>query len=83
MTVTAKRKRSTSVGPNGTNKQSSTPKKSSSTKESTPREKKSILTDDSAFPRGGGSVLTPLELKQATNEAVQDVLFSVCSFFNC
>jgi hypothetical protein len=34
--------------------------------------------EDAAFPRGGGSsVLTPLEIKQATNEAARDALFAV------
>lgn len=46
-----------------------------------PEKKVSVLGDDSAFPRGGGSVLTPLEIKQASNEAVQDVLFSVSFFY--
>lgn len=31
--------------------------------------------EDVAFPRGGASVLTPLELKQIHIEATQDVLF--------
>ncbi|KAK9376758.1 uncharacterized protein V1513DRAFT_438046 [Lipomyces chichibuensis] len=31
--------------------------------------------DVADFPRGGASVLTPLEYKEATNEAVRDVLF--------
>ncbi|CAN6626078.1 rRNA biogenesis protein Rrp5p [Trichomonascus vanleenenianus] len=37
---------------------------------------KSLLqAEDGAFPRGGGSVLTPIEIKQAANEATKDVLF--------
>lgn len=31
--------------------------------------------EEKSFPRGGSSVLTPLELKQVTNEAAGDVLF--------
>ncbi|KAF8451798.1 hypothetical protein BGX38DRAFT_1181201, partial [Terfezia claveryi] len=31
--------------------------------------------EEAVFPRGGGSVLTPLELKEVTNQAVKDVLF--------
>lgn len=31
--------------------------------------------EEITFPRGGGSVLTPLEYKEATNEAARDVLF--------
>jgi cobalamin biosynthesis Mg chelatase CobN len=39
---------------------------------------KSVLSaEDGAFPRGGGSVLSPLEIKQAANEATKDVLFGV------
>lgn len=39
---------------------------------------KSVLSaEDGAFPRGGGSVLSPLEIKQAANEATTDVLFGV------
>lgn len=37
--------------------------------------KTSLLRSDEAFPRGGGSVLTPLEYKEATNEAKKDLLF--------
>lgn len=38
---------------------------------------KSILlaTAEIAFPRGGASVLTPLEVKEVANEATQDALF--------
>lgn len=32
-------------------------------------------SDKLSFPRGGGSVLTPLELKKVANEAAKDVLF--------
>ena len=36
----------------------------------------SVLRDDEpAFPRGGASILTPLERKQIHNEATRDVLF--------
>lgn len=36
----------------------------------------SVLRDEeSSFPRGGGSVLTPLERKQIQNQAARDVLF--------
>lgn len=43
---------------------------------------KSILnnSEDGAFPRGGGSVLSALEIKQATNEATKDVLFGVSEY---
>lgn len=40
-----------------------------------PAPKTSLLKADEAFPRGGGSVLTPLEYKEATNEAKRDALF--------
>ncbi|CCH60604.1 hypothetical protein TBLA_0D00960 [Henningerozyma blattae CBS 6284] len=33
-------------------------------------------SDEVSFPRGGSSVLTPLELKQVANEAASDVLFA-------
>ncbi|KAL6936629.1 hypothetical protein ACO0R3_000228 [Hanseniaspora guilliermondii] len=36
---------------------------------------KLIRDDENAFPRGGASALTPLELKQVANEAAGDVLF--------
>lgn len=35
----------------------------------------SLLKVDESFPRGGGSVLTPYEYKEATNEAKRDALF--------
>ena len=35
----------------------------------------SILREEAPFPRGGGSVLTPLEHKQIKIQAKQDVLF--------
>lgn len=31
--------------------------------------------EEAAFPRGGGSVLTPLEYKEITNQVAMDVLF--------
>ena len=31
--------------------------------------------EETSFPRGGGSILTPLEYKEATNQALRDVLF--------
>lgn len=39
--------------------------------------KSSLLqsSEETSFPRGGASVLTPLELKQVANEAASDVLF--------
>ena len=41
---------------------------------------KSVLKlDEKSFPRGGGSVLTPLEHKQIQNEAARDVLFEQSS----
>lgn len=40
--------------------------------------KRSIVqAEETAFPRGGGSVLSALEIKQAANEATKDVLFGV------
>lgn len=41
------------------------------------KEKKSLLSSaaEIAFPRGGGSVLTPMEIKEVANEAKRDVLF--------
>lgn len=41
------------------------------------KEQKSLLSSaaEIAFPRGGASVLTPMELKQVANEAKRDVLF--------
>ena len=31
--------------------------------------------EEASFPRGGGSILTPLEFKQISNDAAKDVLF--------
>jgi len=31
--------------------------------------------EETSFPRGGGSILTPLEFKQISNDAAKDVLF--------
>ncbi|BFZ59560.1 rRNA bioproteinsis protein rrp5 [Saitoella coloradoensis] len=39
------------------------------------RELSALRADEQDFPRGGASVLTPLEYKEATNEATRDVLF--------
>lgn len=41
------------------------------------KEQKSLLSSaaEIAFPRGGGSVLTPLEMKEVSNEVKRDVLF--------
>ncbi|RPB10143.1 nucleic acid-binding protein [Morchella conica CCBAS932] len=36
---------------------------------------RSMKDDESSFPRGGASALTPLEFKQVSNEAARDVLF--------
>ncbi|GME76034.1 unnamed protein product [Ambrosiozyma monospora] len=45
--------------------------------DSSVEDKKSLLTQSAeiSFPRGGASVLTPLELKEISNEAKKDVLF--------
>ncbi|GMG37587.1 unnamed protein product [Ambrosiozyma monospora] len=45
--------------------------------DSSAEDKKSLLTQSAeiSFPRGGASVLTPLELKEISNEAKKDVLF--------
>ena len=34
-----------------------------------------IAKEEKSFPRGGASVLSPLEYKEVTNEAARDVLF--------
>ncbi|KAI9663440.1 MAG: rRNA biogenesis protein rrp5 [Trizodia sp. TS-e1964] len=49
------------------------PKATSTTK--IPPSTKMIRDEEAAFPRGGASILTPLEHKQIQIEAVQDVLF--------
>ena len=36
-------------------------------------------TEEVSFPRGGGSVLSPLEIKQVSNEAAADALFGTSS----
>ncbi|KAK9326007.1 hypothetical protein V1517DRAFT_312424 [Lipomyces orientalis] len=64
----------------GSKKEASNGKSTSTlkTKDAEPAAMKSSLKrhDDVAdFPRGGASVLTPLEYKEAANEAVRDVLF--------
>ncbi|KAJ5690552.1 RRNA biogenesis protein RRP5 [Penicillium macrosclerotiorum] len=53
------------------------PKKESKPKETAPKASElSVLRDDEpSFPRGGGSVLTPLERKQIQIQATKDVLF--------
>ncbi len=38
-------------------------------------------SSDLAFPRGGASILTALEVKEAGNEATRDVLFEVSLIF--
>lgn len=51
-------------------------KSASTTTQNPLRPAKSLLQlEERAFPRGGGSVLTPLEHKQVQNEAARDVLF--------
>lgn len=53
-------------------------KKGAKDTEKTPSSVKAITTiqgDEPLFPRGGGSVLTPLEHKQITIQAKQDALF--------
>lgn len=56
-----------------------TPKSTSTAAPSTPAAPvvKSTLKakEETAFPRGGGNGLTPLEYKEISNEAVKDVLF--------
>lgn len=76
MSVAAKKTKS--AGSSKKSDSSSSVPKKAAPAQPKPEKKASLLGDDSAFPRGGGSVLTPLEIKQASNEAVQDVLFSVC-----
>ncbi len=39
------------------------------------KRKRTLLEEEEAFPRGGASVLTPLEYKQIQIEATRDVLF--------
>lgn len=41
--------------------------------------KTSLSSSEVAFPRGGGSVLTPLEVKTISNQATEDVLFEQAS----
>lgn len=36
-----------------------------------------LASNETAFPRGGGSVLTPLEMKKISNKAAEDVLFEL------
>lgn len=38
-----------------------------------------LQTSEAAFPRGGASSLTPLELKEVANEAARDVLFETAN----
>lgn len=40
-------------------------------------EKSVLSSNDAAFPRGGASVLTPLEMKTISNKATSDVLFEL------
>lgn len=49
--------------------------KSSSTASPKPSELTVLRDEEAAFPRGGASVLTPLERKQIQLEATKDVLF--------
>lgn len=44
---------------------------------SAPSKRSVVQVEETAFPRGGGSVLTPLEIKQAANDATRDVLFGI------
>lgn len=50
----------------------------SSASASIPAKRSVVQTEETAFPRGGGSVLSALEIKQAANDATKDVLFGVC-----
>lgn len=51
-------------------------KSTTTTTQNPPNPAKSVLQlEEKSFPRGGGSVLTPLEHKQIHNEAARDVLF--------
>ncbi|KAF2225867.1 hypothetical protein BDZ85DRAFT_213447 [Elsinoe ampelina] len=67
--------------PNGTDKKSAklpAEKKQSKSQDDPPRKsvKSSLLTgEDRSFPRGGASVLTPLEQRQVKADAERDVLF--------
>lgn len=38
-----------------------------------------ISSSETAFPRGGSTILTPLEVKEISNEATSDVLFEVAN----
>ncbi|KAF2088033.1 nucleic acid-binding protein [Saccharata proteae CBS 121410] len=48
-------------------------------KQEKPAQPSLLKLEESAFPRGGASVLTPLEHKQIQNEATRDVLFEQSS----
>lgn len=67
----SKRKRSDSVS---TSRKETAPESASVSK---PTKRSVLHTEETAFPRGGGSVLSALEIKQAANDATKDVLFSV------
>ncbi|KAI1808506.1 nucleic acid-binding protein [Daldinia bambusicola] len=54
-------------------------KSSSSSKPATTSAVSRLKEDEPLFPRGGGSVLTPLEHKQISIQAKQDVLFEQAS----
>lgn len=72
----SKRKRSDSVSRKDT---SSAPAAASAAAAAVPAKRSVMQAEETAFPRGGGSVLTPLEIKQAANEATRDVLFAASS----
>ena len=44
--------------------------------------KSAISSNEYAFPRGGSTALTPMEVKEISNEATRDVLFEVANNLN-
>lgn len=42
-----------------------------------PASKSTLGSNEASFPRGGASVLTPLEMKKISNKAAEDVLFEL------
>lgn len=74
-----KRVRVGAEGKNDQKKQKTKPSndksKSSSSNDPKPSELTVLRDEEAAFPRGGASILTPLERKQIQLEATKDVLF--------
>jgi hypothetical protein len=62
-------------GPNKRLKPSIDPKLAAPVGSSAPSALKASRDEETSFPRGGASALTPLEYKEVTNEAMTDALF--------